>query len=92
MERKHWWRGRKKEAVLMVMHLADMHRVHPQTDYSHVCSRCGGPVGIYPSGQRIVRKFKTTIICNRCQQPDQRCQPAPGAMSEVGQSRPVSRG
>jgi hypothetical protein len=87
----NWWRRRKRKVILMVMRADDMLVAHPQTDYSHVCSQCGEQVGIYPSGQRILKTDKATIICNRCHAPDQTSQPAPGALDEVGQSRPVSR-
>ncbi len=52
---------------LLVMRLADMTRVHPQQDNSHVCSKCGAQVGIYPSGQNYMKQYPDiTLTCNRC--------------------------
>lgn len=49
---------------LIVMRLADMHRHHPSQDNSKVCSRCHEPVGIYPSGQKTLRRDKAlAIVC-----------------------------
>jgi hypothetical protein len=53
--------------LLFVMRVDLMTRVHPQADFSHVCARCGERVGIYPSGQKILRKYpKAEIVCNVC--------------------------
>jgi hypothetical protein len=68
MDAKKWF-NRKTDAnkELVVMHTDDMVRVHPQTDWTHNCHRCGGRVGITPSGQDLIKKFADiTIICNRC--------------------------
>jgi hypothetical protein len=92
--RVHWWerwKGRKqKRVVLVVMRISDMHVMHPATDLSRVCSECREPVGIYPSGQRVIqRNKKTHLLCNRCAPPDVvGCEPAPGAETEPLQSLP----
>lgn len=53
--------------ALVVMRLVDMHRVHPLQDNSHVCSKCGERVGIYPSGQKALRGNPAMlIICAVC--------------------------
>lgn len=53
--------------TLVCMRLADMQRVHPKQDESRVCSVCGSQVGIYPSGQRIIKAEPwTVILCNHC--------------------------
>jgi hypothetical protein len=52
---------------LVCMRLADMHRIHPSQDNSHVCSDCGQRVGLYPSGQKAVRDNPgITIVCHVC--------------------------
>lgn len=57
-------------AQLIVMRLADMTRVHPRQDNTRVCDQCGHMVGIYPSGQHILRADPTIpVICNRCHDP-----------------------
>lgn len=77
--------------VLLVMQLRDMLRVHPQMDHTHVCSRCKESVGIFPSGQEILRKYgekRIEIICNRCHGPiaPERIKLAPGAERERHES------
>ena len=57
--------------VLLVMRLCDMHRVHPGQDNSHVCERCGFQVGIYPSGQDMLKEHPDArILCSICGQVD----------------------
>jgi hypothetical protein len=52
---------------LVVMRLADMHRMHPQQDNSRTCDLCDAPVGIYPSGQAQLEADPTTeIACSVC--------------------------
>jgi hypothetical protein len=52
---------------LVAMRLKDMHRVHPRQDNSHVCGKCGAPVGIYPSGQRALKANPGAgIVCVPC--------------------------
>ena len=56
----------KRPPVLIVMRAADMHRVHPSTDWSHVCDRCKHPVGIYPTGQKLMAARVVELVCNVC--------------------------
>jgi hypothetical protein len=52
---------------LVVMRLADMHKMHPDQDSSRVCSGCGAPVGIYPSGQAMLKSHPgLAIVCKVC--------------------------
>jgi hypothetical protein len=52
---------------LVVMRLADMHRMHPKQDNSRTCDLCDAPVGVYPSGQAQLRADPTTeIVCSVC--------------------------
>jgi hypothetical protein len=52
---------------LVTMRLVDMSMVHPAQDNSRVCSRCGQQVGIYPSGQGILRNNPNIkIVCAVC--------------------------
>jgi hypothetical protein len=60
---------RKDNIVLHVMQKQDMFRVHPRTDWSFTCDQCQQGVGIYPSGQAMIKKIGRSnlkIICNRC--------------------------
>lgn len=53
--------------ALVTMRIADMRRMHPAQDDSHVCGECGHPVGLYPSGQAALRKYpRMKIICQVC--------------------------
>lgn len=72
---------------LIAMRLADMVRVHPQMSTEHVCSACGERVGIYPSGQDVLRQYpEIKIVCQKCiPDADQFC-PAPGWDAELNQS------
>jgi hypothetical protein len=77
--------------VLLVMRANEMFRVHPQTDWSHTCSECGEPVGIFPSGQAVIKRYRPeniAVICNRCADADELSlnMPAPGALSEWKQA------
>lgn len=81
-----WYRRMFSDCTLQVMRLTDMQRVHPLMDSSHVCSQCGELVGIYPSGQHVLRRYRRVkIICNRCQ-PVPRGMLAPGALQEPFES------
>ena len=52
---------------LVVMRLANMEMVHPAQDNSRVCAVCNEQVGIYPSGQAILRDNPgTRIVCEVC--------------------------
>ena len=56
-----------KPAALVTMRLADMTRMHPAQDDSRVCGACGAAVGIYPSGQAVLRKWPDLkIMCAQC--------------------------
>jgi hypothetical protein len=56
-----------KPDALVTMRLSDMHRMHPAQDDTHVCSKCGHPVGIYPSGQSALRKWPgMQVLCSHC--------------------------
>lgn len=56
-----------QDIALVAMRLIDMIRMHPRQDNSHVCSKCGERVGIYPSGQNALRhNHGIKIICARC--------------------------
>ena len=56
-----------KAMKLVANRLAQMFRVHPQQDNSKVCSECKERVGVYPTGQRALKKNPNiTIICSVC--------------------------
>jgi hypothetical protein len=58
--------GRRPDA-LVTMRIADMSRMHPAQDDSHVCAECGHGVGVYPSGQAALRKWpRMKVICSIC--------------------------
>lgn len=90
----YWWKKRKKQEqsiTLAVMRESDMFVAHPDTKYDRVCSNCGERVGIYPSGQEVLRAYKNvTLICNRCVGPVN-WPLAPGAELEPFASHPVKR-
>jgi hypothetical protein len=79
--------------VLGVMRLADMHKVHPEQDNSHVCAVCGHRVGVYPSGQRVKAQPRIRLVCNHCLEPDpaEIYLPAPGAFEEMRESVPAKK-
>ena len=53
--------------AMVTMRIADMTRMHPAQDDSHVCGECGHRVGLYPSGQAALRKYPTMkVICSVC--------------------------
>lgn len=56
-----------KPIRLVVMRLADMHKVHPQ-QVTRICKFCGDKVGVYPSGQKALRlnPGPVEIICQVC--------------------------
>jgi hypothetical protein len=48
------------------MRLSEMTRHHP-AQIERVCSECGEIVGIYPSGQNVLKHNPNTkIICSKC--------------------------
>ena len=54
-------------AMLVVMRVARMTKVHPKTDFTHRCGRCHEPVGIFPSGQRTLHEQPDAeIVCDVC--------------------------
>jgi DNA-directed RNA polymerase subunit M/transcription elongation factor TFIIS len=74
---------------LIVMRLANMHRVHPDQDNSKVCNFCKHQVGIYPSGQKILKDEPRTIIrCVICYDGTRFAELAPGAREEKKESKP----
>ena len=82
------------------MRLADMTRMHPAQDDTHVCGECGAPVGIYPSGLRALRKWpRMKVICAICavKRPAELIETMPAAdfdtiMAESRDSIKVGRG
>lgn len=74
----------KPRVVLSVMRAIEMTRVHPNTDFRRVCSRCFQPVAIFPSGQKVLREHKkrAIILCNHCVPSNQSWLPAPGSEHE----------
>ena len=72
--------------VLIVMRLADMERVHPD-QITAACSNCNHVVGVYPSGQHVMRRFPDIkLICQVCKQPGGQNVLAPGAEFEPFES------
>lgn len=76
---------------LLVMRLTDMHRVHPNQDNSRVCSKCQQPVGIYPSGQKIIAQYPgdVELVCSVCDEKEKGTKVqilAPGALQEPFES------
>lgn len=87
-----------KPGMLICNRLMDMTKMHPQQDDTHTCKRCGHPVGIYPSGQKALRKWpKMEIRCTQCamatMQPGDVNMPAAETpnelMAEIRDSKPV---
>jgi hypothetical protein len=57
----------RMEPYLIVMRLADMQRRHPAQDDSRFCSHCQHRVGIYPSGQAVLKQESgMKILCSVC--------------------------
>jgi hypothetical protein len=68
--------------VLVAMRLEDMHVVHPDQDNTRSCSKCGHIVGIYPSGQKALKRWlHTRIMCARCVNPTEADETRPAAES-----------
>lgn len=80
----------KHKPVLIVMRLADMHRVHPDQVLDKCC-KCGETVAIYPSGQLIIEHTRITggvdLVCHVCRDPNALLVPAPGSLDEVAESK-----
>jgi hypothetical protein len=71
---------------LVVMRLKDMYTKHPNQDNTHKCSQCGFEVGIYPSGQKVLKENPdAVIICQICigNLDLTQATPAPGALEEA---------
>jgi hypothetical protein len=68
-----------KPDALVTMRIADMTRMHPAQDDTHVCAECGHAVGLYPSGQAALRRWpRMKIICAPCA-----CKRDPGEIENV---------
>src|SRR5262245_41779649 len=85
------FRGKPEPVRLICMRLTDMQLTHPE-QVTHLCPRCGASVGIYPSGQRVLKTYpgNVEIMCQKCAiplQPGDYWAPAPGALDEARQSR-----
>lgn len=77
---------------LIVMRLADMHRVHPQQITAH-CAVCGHEVGVYPSGQAIMaQEPNIRLVCHVCRPRSGMAMLAPGAEAEPAQSVNATKG
>jgi hypothetical protein len=75
-----------KRPVLITVRLAEMKRVHPQ-QITGECERCHHQVGIYPSGQRIMREFPgIEVLCAQCAPHVGVSMLAPGALDEPKES------
>ena len=73
-------------AFLVCMRLADMARVHPD-QIEMKCSDCGETVGVYPSGQQVLRDLPDIpVVCQVCNKPAHIWAFAPGAELEPFQS------
>jgi hypothetical protein len=56
--------------ILVAMRLADMRVVHPAQDNTRSCDQCRQVVGIYPSGQKALKRWPAMKIrCARCVKP-----------------------
>lgn len=76
-----------KRILLIAMRLDEMRRIHPDMIVCE-CDRCHRPVGVYPSGQSVLRANPDTeLVCNICHPPDANAHLAPGAEMEPFQSR-----
>lgn len=76
------------KTVLVAMRAKEMRRVHPDTVFTYDCAKCGARLGVYPSGQAIIREHgldNVTLLCSHCM-PEGRFAPAPGALEEIAQS------
>lgn len=80
----------KHKPILIVMRLADMENRHPE-QVTDKCSRCGEAVGVYPSGQKIMKETAllggVDLVCQICRDPGTLMIPAPGALDEALESK-----
>lgn len=83
--------------TLAAMRLKDMRRVHPEQDETHVCAQCGERVGIYPSGQQLLKDHPDLVVvchlCALCARSSERAAhdlaaPAEVIVQEILQSKP----
>jgi hypothetical protein len=79
--------------MLLVMRAADMHRAHPQTDWSYCCARCGQPVGVAPSSMLMMRKYaEIELVCQVCDPGEAPfAQLVPGALAEIREAVTITR-
>lgn len=78
--------ARKPKLELIVMRLADMHRVHPE-QITGRCHGCGHVVGIFPSGQQVMQQHPDVqLTCQVCKTPGENAPLAPGAEFEPFES------
>ena len=71
---------------LLVMRLKDMTRVHPDQIEAR-CSKCNEVVGVYPSGQRLMKEIPDiTLVCQVCKEDADISILAPGALEEPFES------
>lgn len=80
----------RPQYLVVAMQAIDMFVAHPDTDYTHVCTRCGATLGVYPSTIKLIKRHKENVllVCNRCQPNSGQGFPlVPGAMEEVMRSR-----
>ena len=71
---------------LIVMRLKDMKRVHPD-QIEATCSKCNEVVGVYPSGQRLMKEMPDIVlVCQVCKEDADISMLAPGAEDEPFQS------
>jgi hypothetical protein len=76
---------------LLVMRLKDMVRVHPDQITAR-CSECDEEVGVYPSGQRVLKQMPDIkLVCQVCSEPVATSILAPGAEFEPFESKPNDR-
>jgi hypothetical protein len=69
------------------MRLANMIKVHPEQITAR-CSQCNEEVGVYPSGQRVMKeKPNVRLFCHVCKSPGKNYSLAPGAELEPLQSK-----
>lgn len=71
---------------LIVMRLVDMVNVHPK-QIEAKCALCGEVVGVYPSGQKVMREMPDVrLVCQVCKEPADVQILAPGALNEPFES------
>jgi hypothetical protein len=82
----------KMKPILIVMRFEDMELIHPD-QIERKCNRCGHTVGIYPSGQSVLKRYPAMeIVCQVCKPETDINILAPGAEFEPAQSKPKGGG